>query len=79
MKPGELRDLNVIGALALALADDLTGAMEDLAEGNESACAALIVIGSRGLTSYKNESTKRSVPNEARIPPSSPGTIGSKA
>jgi DNA-binding MarR family transcriptional regulator len=45
MKPGELRDLNVIGALALALADDFTRAMEDLAEGNESACAALIVIG----------------------------------
>jgi MarR family transcriptional regulator, negative regulator of the multidrug operon emrRAB len=45
MKPDELRDLNVIGAFALALADDFKGAMEDLAEGNESACAALIVIG----------------------------------
>ncbi len=45
MKPGELRDLNVVGAFALALADDLKGAMEDLADGNESACAALIVIG----------------------------------
>lgn len=45
MKPEELRDLNVIGAFALALADDLKSAMEDLAEGNESACAALIVIG----------------------------------
>ena len=45
MKAQELRDLNVIGAFALALADDFKGAMEDLAEGNESACAALIVIG----------------------------------
>jgi MarR family transcriptional regulator, negative regulator of the multidrug operon emrRAB len=45
MKPGELRDLNVIGAFALALADDLKGAMQDLADGNESACSALIVIG----------------------------------
>ena len=45
MKPGELRDLNIIGAFALALADDFKSAMEDLAEGNESACAALIVIG----------------------------------
>jgi DNA-binding MarR family transcriptional regulator len=45
VKPEELRDLNVIGAFALALADDLKGAMEDLAEGNESACSALIVIG----------------------------------
>ena len=45
MKAEELRDLNVIGAFALALADDFKGAMEDLAEGNESACAALIVIG----------------------------------
>ncbi len=45
MKPGELRDLNVIGAFTLALADDFKGAMQDLAEGNESACSALIVIG----------------------------------
>ena len=45
MKPGELRDLNVIGAFALALADDFKGAMQDLADGNESACSALIVIG----------------------------------
>lgn len=45
MKPGELRDLNVVGAFALALADDLKSAMQDLADGNESACAALIVIG----------------------------------
>ncbi len=45
MKPGELRDLNVIGAFALALADDFKVAMQDLADGNESACAALIVIG----------------------------------
>jgi len=45
MKAQELRDLNVIGAFALALADDFKDAMEDLAEGNESACAALIVIG----------------------------------
>ena len=45
MKPEELRDLNVIGAFALALADDFKDAMEDLAEGNESACSALIVIG----------------------------------
>lgn len=45
MKPSELRDLNVVGAFALALADDLKSAMQDLADGNESACAALIVIG----------------------------------
>lgn len=45
MKPAELRDLNVIGAFALALADDFKASMEDLADGNESACAALIVIG----------------------------------
>lgn len=45
MKPGELRDLNILGAFALALADDFKDAMEDLAEGNESACAAMIVIG----------------------------------
>jgi MarR family transcriptional repressor of emrRAB len=45
VKPEQLRDLNVIGAFALALADDFKGAMEELAEGNESACAALIVIG----------------------------------
>ncbi|MEZ5829969.1 MAG: MarR family transcriptional regulator [Dongiaceae bacterium] len=45
MKPGELRDLNIIGAFALALADDFKGAMEDLAEGNESACGALVVVG----------------------------------
>lgn len=45
MKPEELRDLNVIGAFALALADDLKAAMQELAEGNESACAALVVIG----------------------------------
>ncbi len=45
MKPEELRDLNVIGAFALALADDFKDAMQDLAEGNESACSALIVIG----------------------------------
>jgi MarR family transcriptional repressor of emrRAB len=45
MKPDELRDLNVIGAFALALSDDLKAAMQELAEGNESACAALIVIG----------------------------------
>jgi MarR family transcriptional repressor of emrRAB len=45
VKPSELRDLNVIGAFALALADDLKGAMQDLADGNESACSALIVIG----------------------------------
>ena len=45
MKPGELRDLNIVGAFALALAEDFKTAMEDLAEGNESACAALIVIG----------------------------------
>ena len=48
MKLNELRDLNVIGAFALALADDFKGAMEDLAEGNESACSALIVIGQEG-------------------------------
>lgn len=45
MKAEELRDLNVIGAFALALADDLKAAMQELADGNESACAALIVIG----------------------------------
>ena len=45
MKPSELRDLNVIGAFALALADDFKVAMQDLADGNESACSALIVIG----------------------------------
>jgi len=45
MKTEELRDLNVIGAFALALSDDFRGAMQELAEGNESACAALIVIG----------------------------------
>jgi DNA-binding MarR family transcriptional regulator len=45
MKQQELRDLNVIGAFALALADDFKAAMQDLADGNESACAALIVIG----------------------------------
>jgi MarR family transcriptional regulator, negative regulator of the multidrug operon emrRAB len=45
VKPSELRDLNVIGAFALALADDFKGAMQDLADGNESACSALIVIG----------------------------------
>src|SRR5690606_1644267 len=45
VKPDELRDLNVIGAFALALSDDFRGAMQELAEGNESACAALIVIG----------------------------------
>lgn len=45
MKPEELRDLNVIGAFALALSDDFRGAMQELAEGNESACAALIVVG----------------------------------
>jgi DNA-binding MarR family transcriptional regulator len=45
VKPNELRDLNVIGAFALALADDFKAAMEDLADGNESACAALIVVG----------------------------------
>ena len=45
MKPEQLRDLNVIGAFAMALADDFKDAMEDLADGNESACAALIVIG----------------------------------
>jgi MarR family transcriptional regulator, negative regulator of the multidrug operon emrRAB len=45
VKPNELRDLNVVGAFALALADDFKSAMEDLAEGNESACSALIVIG----------------------------------
>ena len=45
MRADELRDLNVIGAFALALADDFKGAMQDLAEGNESTCAALIVIG----------------------------------
>ena len=44
MKPGELRDLNVIGAFALAVADDFKGAMQDLADGNESACSALIVV-----------------------------------
>jgi DNA-binding MarR family transcriptional regulator len=45
VKPDELRDLNIIGAFALALADDFKSAMEDLADRNESACAALIVIG----------------------------------
>lgn len=45
MKPEELRDLNVIGAFALTLSDDLKAAMQELADGNESACAALIVIG----------------------------------
>lgn len=45
MRADELRDLNVIGAFALALADDFRSAMQDLADGNESACAALIVIG----------------------------------
>lgn len=45
MKPAQQRDLNVIGAFALALADDFKGAMEDLAESNESACSALVVIG----------------------------------
>jgi MarR family transcriptional regulator, negative regulator of the multidrug operon emrRAB len=45
VKPSELRDLNVVGAFALALADDFKGAMQDLADGNESACSALIVIG----------------------------------
>jgi MarR family transcriptional regulator, negative regulator of the multidrug operon emrRAB len=45
VKPSELRDLNVIGAFALALADDFKSAMQDLADGNESACSALIVIG----------------------------------
>lgn len=51
MKRDELRDLNIVGAFALALADDFKGAMEDLAESNESACAALIVIGQEsGLT-----------------------------
>lgn len=45
MKASALRDLNVIGAFALALADDFKSAMQDLADGNESACAALIVIG----------------------------------
>ena len=45
MKPSELRDLNLIGAFALALADDFKSAMQDVADGNESACSALIVIG----------------------------------
>ena len=45
MRADELRDLNVIGAFALALADDFKGAMQDLADGNESTCSALIVIG----------------------------------
>ena len=45
MKPSEPRDLNVIGAFVLALADDFKGAMQDLVDGNESACSALIVIG----------------------------------
>jgi DNA-binding MarR family transcriptional regulator len=45
VKPSELRDLNVIGAFALALADDFKDAMQDLADGNETACSALIVIG----------------------------------
>ena len=43
MKPSELRDLNVIGAFALALADDFKDAMQDLADGNESACSASAV------------------------------------
>jgi DNA-binding MarR family transcriptional regulator len=51
MKSGDLRDLNVIGTFALALADDFKFAMQDLADGNESACAALNVIGQEsGLT-----------------------------
>lgn len=45
MRTDELRDLNVIGAFALALADDFKSAMQDLADGNESTCSALIVIG----------------------------------
>jgi MarR family transcriptional repressor of emrRAB len=45
VKPSELRDLNVIGAFALAVADDFKSAMQDLADGNDSACSALIVIG----------------------------------
>jgi len=45
MKPSELRDLNVVGAFTLALADDLKAAMQDLADGNESACSALVVVG----------------------------------
>ena len=45
MKPSELRDLNVVGAFTLALADDLKAAMQDLADGNESACSALVVTG----------------------------------
>jgi MarR family transcriptional repressor of emrRAB len=45
VKPSELRDLNIIGAFALAVADDFKSAMQDLADGNESACSALIVIG----------------------------------
>ncbi len=45
MRADELRDLNVIGAFALALSDDFRSAMQDLAEGNETTCSALIVIG----------------------------------
>lgn len=45
MRTDELRDLNVIGAFALALADDFKSAMQDLADGNESTRSALIVIG----------------------------------
>jgi DNA-binding MarR family transcriptional regulator len=44
VKQDELRDLNVIGAFALALSDDFRNAMQELAAGSESACAALIVI-----------------------------------
>jgi DNA-binding MarR family transcriptional regulator len=44
MRAEEMRDLNIIGAFALALSDDFKSAMQDLAEGNESACAALIVV-----------------------------------
>jgi hypothetical protein len=50
MKAAELRDLNVIGAFALALADDFKGSMQDLADGNESACSALIVVGQRAAS-----------------------------
>lgn len=51
MKPENLRDLNVIGAFVLALSDDFRGAMQELSGGNESACAALIVIQQEsGLT-----------------------------
>ena len=45
MKPSELRDLIVIGAFALALSDVFMGALQDLADINESACSALVVIG----------------------------------